>query len=187
MKVLILIAGLLVQGIAMAQSSEQAPLVLNYDYVELRFVDGDSSGGDGIRVNGSYNLGNNWLVVGGLTSLDFNSNVDTTTWELGVGYVWDYSNDFDLLSTLRYVRAEIDTPGGGADDNGFAFSAGARGLLTPEVEIRGSVNHVNFDNSDTYLELAGDYYFTRQFAAGLSVEFAGDTDVITLGARWFFR
>jgi hypothetical protein len=187
MKVLILMAGLLVQGIAMAQSSEQPPLVLNYDYVELRFVDVDSNGGDGIRLNGSYNLGNNWLVVGGLTSLDFNSNVDTTTWELGVGYVWDYSNDFDLLSTLRYARAEIDTPGGSADDNGFAFSAGARGMLTPEFEIRGSVNHVSFDNSDTYLELAGDYHFSRQFAAGLSVEFAGDTDVITVGARWFFR
>ncbi|MDH3428964.1 MAG: porin family protein [Gammaproteobacteria bacterium] len=187
MKIFILLAGLLLQGIAMAQSSEQPPLVLNYDYVELRFVDVDSNGGDGIRVNGSYNLGNNWLVVGGLTSLDFNGNVDTTTWELGAGYVWDYSNDFDLLSSLRYVRAEADTPIGNADDNGFAFSAGARGLLTPEFEIRGSVNHVNFDNSDTYLELAGDYHFSRQFAAGLSVEFAGDTDIITVGARWFFR
>ena len=38
-----------------------------------------------------------------------------------------------------------------------------------------------------YLELAGDYYFTQRFAAGLSVEFAGDTDVITFGARWYFR
>jgi len=187
MKVLILFTGLLIQGIAVAQTAQQLPIDRNYNYAELRFVDVDSSGGDGIRVNGSFDLGNNWLIVGGVTALDFNNNVDTTSWELGIGYVWDYSDDFDLFSTLRYARAEIDTPGGSVDDNGFAFSAGARGFLTREIEIRGSVNHVNFDNSDTYLELAGDYYFTRQFAAGLSLEFAGDTDVITIGARWFFR
>ena len=187
MRTLILLAGLLIQGIAVAQTAQQQRADLNYNYAELRFVDVDENGGDGIRFNGSYDLQNDWLIVGGLTSLDFNSNVDTTTWELGAGYVWDYSNDFDLLSSLRYVRAEVDTPIGSADDDGFAFSAGARGLITPEFEVRGSVTHVNFDNSDTYLELAGDYYFTRRFAAGLSVEFAGDTDVITLGARWFFR
>ena len=46
---------------------------------------------------------------------------------------------------------------------------------------------INLDNSDTYLELAGDYYFTAQFSAGLSLEFAGDTDAFTIGARWYFR
>ena len=187
MKILILLAGLLIQGIAIAQSAEQQGLALDYNYAELRFVDVDANGGDGIRLNGSYHLKNNWLIVGSLTSLDFNNNVDRTDIELGAGYVWDYSSNFDLVSTLRYVRVEVDTPAGSADDNGFAFSAGTRGLLTPEFEIRGSVNHVNFDNSDTYLELAGDYYFTREFAAGLSLEFAGDNDVVTLGARWFFK
>ena len=67
------------------------------------------------------------------------------------------------------------------------MSAGTRGMLTPKFEIRGSVNHINLDNSDTYLELAGDYYFTPRFSAGVSLEFAGDTDVFTIGGRWFFR
>jgi hypothetical protein len=91
------------------------------------------------------------------------------------------------VSTLRYVRVDFDTPGGSGDDNGFAFSAGARGFLTREIEIRGSVNHINLDSSDTYLELAGDYYFNDRIAAGLSLEFAGDVDAFTIGARWFFR
>ncbi len=187
MKTLILLAGLLVQSVAIAQTAQQQRADLNYNYAELRFVDVDVSGGDGIRFNGSYDLQNNWLIVGGITSLDFNNNVDSTVLELGAGYVWHNSEDFDLVSTLRFVNADFDTPGGGQDDNGFALSAGARGLLTPEFEIRGSVNHINLDNSDTYLELAGDYYFSRQLSAGLSLEFAGDTDVITIGARWFFR
>lgn len=187
MKILILLAGLLVQGTAIAQTTAQQSAGLSYSYVELRFVDVDVSGGDGIRFNGSYDFGNHWLIVGGITSLDFNNNVDTTAYELGAGYVWHYSDDFDLTSTLRYVNAEIDNPAQNIDDDGFAFSAGTRGLLTPKFEIRGSVNHINVFNSDTYLELGGDYYFTSQFAAGLSLEFAGDTDVITIGARWFFR
>lgn len=192
MKILFLLAGLFVQGFAIAQTVEKQKVNLSYSYAELRFVDVDRRGGDGIRLNGSFDLENNWLIVGGLTSLDFNNNADETTLELGAGYVWHYSKDFDLVSTLRFVRTDIDTPGGDFDDNGFAFSAGARGILTPQFEIRGSVNHTNIDNisidnSDTYLDLAGDYYFTEQFSAGLSLEFAGDTDVVTIGARWFFR
>ena len=124
MKTLILLAGLLLQGTALAQ---QKPADLDYSYVELRFVDVDSNGGDGFRINASYDLGNNWQIVGGLTSLDFNNNVDSTAFELGAGYVWHYSNDFDFFSTLRYVNAEIDNPVQSIDDDGLAFSAGTRG------------------------------------------------------------
>lgn len=187
MRALFLLLGLLLQHAAIAQTTGQQPLGLSYNYAELRFVDVDNSGGDGFRVNGSFEVENNWLIVGGLTALDFNNNVDLTVLEIGGGYVWHYSSDFDLLSTLRLINAEVDTPGGSSDDTGFAFSAGARGLLTPQFEVRGSVNHVNLDNSDTYLELAGDYYFTEQFSAGISLEFAGDTDAFTIGARFFFR
>ncbi len=187
MKMLFVLAGVLAHGIAIAQTAEKQKVDLSYTYAELRFVDVDNSGGDGIRFNLSYELENNWMIVGGLTALDFNNNVDSTVVEVGGGYVWHYSNDFDLVSTLRFVRADIDNPGGGSDVIGFAFSAGARGLLAPQFEIRGSVNHVKLDDSDTYLELAGDYYLTEQFSAGVSLEFAGDTDVFTIGARWFFR
>ena len=187
MKMLVLFAGLFVHGIAIAQTTGEQGAGLSYTYAELRFVDVDANSGDGLRINGSYELENNWLIVGGVTALDFNNNVDVTIVEVGGGYVWHYSEDFDLLGTLRFVQADIDNPGGGDDDTGFAFSAGTRGLLAPQFEIRGFVHHIRLDDSDTYLELAGDYYFTERFAAGLSVEFAGDTDTITIGARWFFK
>jgi len=187
MKTLFLLAGLLVQGVAIAQTVEKKPVDLSYTFAELRFVDVDFRGGDGFRINGSYELESNWLIVGGLTALDFNNNVDSTLVELGGGYVWHYSEDFDLLSSVRVVRSDVDVGGIGADETGFALSAGTRGLLTPQFEIRGSVNHINLDDSDTYLELAGDYYFTEQFSAGVSLEFAGDMDAFTIGARWFFK
>lgn len=187
-KFLLLLAVLSIPATAAAQSGQQdAPGDLSYSYGELRFVDVDDNGGDGFQLAGSYELEGPWILVGSLTALDFNNNVDTTLLEIGGGYVWDYSEDFDLFGTLRLARAEVDTPGGDADDTGFAFSAGTRGFLAPKFEIRGSVNHINFDNSDTYLQIAGDYYFTSQLSAGLSLDFAGDTDSFSLGARWYFR
>lgn len=187
-KLLLLLAALSVHTTAAAQTDQQEQSNdLSYSFAELRFVDVDTSGGDGFKIAGSYELEGQWILVGALTLLDFNNNVDTTLLEVGGGYVWNYSENFDLVSTLRLVRAEVDTPGGDADDTGFAFSAGARGFLAPQFEIRGSLNHINLDNSDTYLQVAGDYYFTDQVSAGISLDFAGDTDTFSLGARWYFR
>lgn len=187
-KLLLLLAVLSIPATAAAQTGQTGgPGELSYSFAELRFVDVDSNGGDGFQLAGSYELDGNWILVGSLTSLDFNGDVDTSLLELGGGYVWEYTDEWDLFGTLRLVWAEVDTPFGDADDTGFAMSAGTRGLLAPKFEVRGSVNHINVDDSDTYLQIAGDYYFTSQFAAGVSLDFAGDTDSFSLGARWYFR
>ena len=187
-KALLLLAVLSISTTAAAQSSQNTGRSdLSYSYAELRFVDVDSNGGDGFQLAGSLELDGPWILVGSLTALDFNGDVDTTLLEIGGGYVWDYIDDWDLFGTLRLAWAERDTPFGDADDTGFAFSAGTRGLLSPKFEIRGSVNHINVDGSDTYLQIAGDYYFTDQFSAGVSLDVAGDTDSFSIGARWYFR
>lgn len=187
MKKLFMCAVFLAPQVATAQSNVTNPVDVSYSYADLRFVNVDRNGGDGFRVSGSWEADPNWLLVGSITALDYNNNVDTTLLEIGGGYVWHYTDQFDLLSTLRLVRSEVDTPGSNTDDSGFALSAGTRGLLAPQFEIRAFVNHINLDNSDTYLELAGDYYLTEQFSAGISLEFAGDNDAFTIGARWYFR
>jgi len=186
MRTSVLLFGLLAQGVAFAQTN-QPQANLSYTFVELRLVDLDTNGGDGFQVNGSVALDRNWIIVGGLSSYDFNNNVDTSIIEIGGGYVWHYAKDWDLLTTLRFVNASTDTPGGDFDDSGIAFSAGARGLLAPKFEVRGFVNYYNVDDSDVSLELAGDYYFTRQFSAGASVEFGGDLDSFSIGARYYFK
>lgn len=184
MKTLVLLAGLLASSMATAQYSEQPQSGgLSYDYLELRYVDLDTNGGDGLRFGGSFDFGNNWLLVGSVTSLKFNDNFDATVFELGGGYVWNFTGDFDLLASVQYVHID----GSGEDRDGVRFSGGTRGLITPKFEIRGFLNHVAAGDSDTYLEFAGDYHFNRQFAAGISLEFAGDNDAITVGGRWFFK
>jgi len=177
---LVAAAALLAVDAANAQTAKQPSL--GYDFAELRFVDVDLAGGDGFKFGGSYHVKNNWLLVGSLTSLEFNGGVDARTLEIGGGYVWPYQNDWDLVGSIRYVDVSGDF-----DDDGVIFEGGTRGLLTPQFEIRGSVNHTTVGDSDTFLEFGGDFYFTNQFAAGLTFEFAGDVDVLTVGARWFFR
>jgi hypothetical protein len=172
---------------ALAQQSPAPSADLSYTYAGLRFVDFDDNGGDGLQIEGSFDLGNSWIIVGEYTSADFNNSVDLDWFEIGGGYVWSYTPDWDLVGTARFVSADADTPGGSSDETGFALTGGVRGMVAPNFEVRGSVNYINLDSSDTFLELAGDYYFTRQFSAGLSLEFAGDTDLYTIGARYYFR
>jgi len=185
MKTLVLMAGLLASSLAVAQTAGQSQTGgVNYNYLELRFVDVETNGGDGLQFGGSIDVGDNFLILGSITSLDFNNDVDATLYQLGGGYVWHYNNDFDFLATVQYVNIDVD---GASDENGVKLSGGTRGLITPQFEVRGFVNHTTAGDSDTYLEIAGDYYFNRRFAAGLSVEFGGDNDVFTIGGRWFFR
>jgi len=178
---------LLAHTAAEAQSGKQlTQRSLSYTYGELRLVDADNDG-DGISIGGSYELAGPWILVGSYASLDFDGGVDFSLLELGGGYVWGYTKDWDLFGTVSIARGEVDGTFGSDDETGFSLAAGTRGLLTPQLEVRGSVNHINLDDSDTFLELAADFYFTKQFAAGLSLEFAGDLDVFTVGARYFFR
>ena len=187
-KTLLVIAALLLHGTAAAQSSQRpAAADLSYSYAELRFVDVDTNGGDGLKLGGSFELNGPWILLASITDLDFDNNVDASILQVGGGYVWNYTYNFDLIGTLQIVRTDVDAFGGSADDTGLALSAGTRGLLAPQFEVRASVNHINLDDSDTFLEFAGDYHFNDQVAAGISVELAGDTDVFTVGARWFFN
>ena len=185
MRLRLLAISMLACGAAQAQSPGQPSL--DYSFAELRFVDVDVSGGDGFRLAGSYRLEGNWLIVGALTDLGFDNDVDSFTFEVGGGYVWPYRADWDLFGTVRYINTDVDGPGGSVDDSGIGITGGVRGKIAPQFEVRGSVNHVSVGDSDTFLQLAGDYYFTSEFAEGLSVDVGGDVDTFTIGALWFFR
>ncbi len=186
MKVLFLIACIIIQGIAIAQAEESDDL--GYTYAEFRFVDIDKRAGDGFQLNGSYQLTGNWILVGGVTAVSFNNNVDSTLLEVGGGYVLPFRERLDLVTTLRFVSGESDVPGGRVDDQGFGISTGLRSRTDSKFEFRGLVNHINMEHDqDTHVELAADYFFTPRIAAGASVKFAGDADSFTIGARWFFE
>lgn len=173
--------------IALAQTGPNTtqPLELSYSHAELRYVDLDEGDG-GLRVGGSYRLNDDWYLFGELNDLDLNRNFDQTTYEIGGGYIHELNQNLHLTATASIVMAEIDGPSFNDDDTGIALSGGVRAFVAPNFEVRGTVKHINLDNQDTFLELAGDYFFNEQFSAGVSVEFAGDRDLLTIGARIHF-
>lgn len=184
MRTLIIVALLIVHGVAFAQSANQP--ALSYSFGELRYIDIDN-GGDGFELGGSFQFDSNWFGVASFSSYDLGRNVDGSSFEIGAGYIFPFQKDWDIQVNARIIRAEVDSPGGSVDDTGIGLLGGLRGLIAPKFEVRGNVHYVNIDDSDVFLEVAGDWYFTPQFAAGLSVEFGGDVDVWTLGARYYFR
>jgi hypothetical protein len=166
---------------------------LNYDYLELRFVDSEIDAGtndidgDGIKIGGSYKIADNVHTFGSYQTLDFNG-IDLNAFEIGAGYMKSVAADTDFVARLAYINGEIETGAGDVDDSGFSISAGFRRMLRADIEGRAFINHVNLDESggDTSLELAGDYFFNDQLAGGLSLEFGDDATTWSLGLRYFF-
>ena len=93
---------------------------------------------------------------------------------------------FDLQgeSVNKFNQATVESLTAALD--ALDAESGVRGLIAPQFEMRGNLHYVNVDDSDVYFEIAGDWYFTPQIAAGLSVEFGGNADVWTVGTRFYF-
>ena len=179
------VAALLVlHGVAFAQSAAEP--ALSYTFGEVRYLDVDG-GGDGFEVGGSFQFDSNWFGVASFASYDLGPLVDGSSFEIGAGYIFPFQDDWDIQVNARVVRAEVDFPGGDVTDTGIGLLAGARGLISEQFEVCGNLHYINVDDSDVFLEIAGDWYFTPNVAAGMSVEFGGDVDVWTIGARYFFK
>jgi len=186
-----LLAALAFAGGAYAQGQSSG---LSYDYAELTWVnaetdlDGGDLDGDGFALNGSYEFAPNFHVFGGFASLDLDGPFDTTAFEIGAGYHQPIANGTDFVGRLSYIDGEVDTPFGDADDSGFGLSAGFRHIFTPEIQAAAFLNHADLDDSgsETSVEVFGEYFFTPEFTAGLSLEFGDDATVWSIGGRWYF-
>ena len=188
MKCVLIPALLILPQTVMGQDNATGPenMDVSYTYAEIRYIDLDAPGSDGIGVGGSYRINEEWFVLGEISDLDFNSNFDQSIYEFGGGYIYDLDNGYDLVATASIVSVDSDFPILDDDDTGFALSGGVRGFVAPKVEIRGFVNHINLDNNDTFLEIGGDFFFSPRFSAGGTLEFAGDRDLISAGVRFHF-
>ena len=151
---------------------------IKYNYLELRFVDVD--GGDGIEFGGSYRINEQFYAVAGFQDIDIGPG-SLEVLEIGGGYIIPNKKiDFAFEVSL------IDTDFRGSSDNGFSLAAGGRSYISPEFEARAFVKHVDVNNSDTFIELGGDYFLNANVSIGISLEVASDADTLTFGARYYF-
>ena len=168
---------------------------LSYDFIEFRYaeteieVDGfPDVDGDGYQLGGSFSLSPDAHVFVDYERLDFDESVEASGFEVGLGYQVPVGRRTDLILSIAYVDAEVETPFADFSDDGYAVAAGFRGLLSDSIELRGSANYVDLDRSgdDTALELGADFYLNESFSVGPELIVTDETTTWTLGARFYF-
>jgi hypothetical protein len=131
----------------------------DYTYAEARYLldaEVEDVDGDGFRFGGSFRLTKDIYLFGSYDSVDLdNSDVDITLLKLGGGYIYPINPTWDANFSLAYANAEADGDGDGVDEDedGYELSAGVRGKVRPEIEVRGELNYLDLDEDDTYFTI----------------------------------
>ncbi len=164
---------------------------LDYTYAEARYLldaEIDDLDGDGFRFGGSFRLTKDIYLFGSYDDVDLDdTDVDVSLLRFGAGYIYPINPTWDANFSLAYANAEADGNGVNEDEDGFELSAGVRGKVQPEIEVRGELNYLDLDEDDTYITIGGDYYFTPNVSAGLELDLGGDYETMSIGARYYFK
>ena len=151
---------------------------IKYNFAEFRFVDVD--GGDGIEFGGSYRINQQFYAAASLQNLDLGPG-DFDVLEIGGGYIVPHKN-----IDIAFEVGLVDVDANGNSESGFSLAAGGRSYVTPEVELRAFVRHIDVVDSDTFIELGGDYFLNNNLSLGITLELASEADTMTFGARYYF-
>jgi opacity protein-like surface antigen len=157
----------------------------SYGQIEADDVDVD---GDAFGIEGSVALTDRFHLFGGYTTADLDFGVDLNQSEIGVGFNSPISETVDLIASLAYVSAEVESGFGSADDSGYGLGLGLRAMVTPVIEVNGDIQYVDFGDGgdDTGFGAGFLYNFTERFAAGLSGDWSDDFSSYQLNARMHF-
>ena len=167
---------------------------LSYTYLEAGYLDTEIDigpedvDGDGVGVAGSFAVNETFFLTASYGTQDFDFGVDVDQWSAGIGAHTSLTDNMDLVGTISYVDAEVDTPFGSVDDDGFGLGVGVRGRFTDNIELEAGINYVDLDDAgdDTSFAAGGRYYFTEAFAVGAGFEIGDDVTMWTVGVRMEF-
>lgn len=162
----------------------------SYTWVEGSYSDvsaGDFDfDGDAWGIEGSYQVHDMVFLFAGYEMGDFDFDVETDTYELGVGMAFPFGEQADVVVGTSYVDVSVDTPFGDADDDGYSLFAGFRYAATDAFQLDAGLRYVDLSDSgdDTGYTLGGRYYFTPAWALGAAYTTSDDADLWTLSVRW---
>ena len=166
----------------------------NYNYIEGSyqrvtlddgFIDID---GDGFGIGGSVGIADNWQLIGGYNSTDFDFGIDLDQLLIGGGFHTALTPNTDFVANLAYIRLDASALGQSFDDDGYAASIGVRSMVSDKFELAGFVQYADLSDSGNDTSVRGEawYSFTQSFAVGLNVGTADDVLTYGIGARVYF-
>lgn len=183
MNIKLLLAGLVVLPFA-ANADDFHYTFVDAGYINSSIDTGPANvDGDGFGVRGSYAFDETWHAFADYASENLDFGLDTTSYDVGVGGHWPIQTDLDFVTELAWVKTNVDTPVGSADDDGFGVNAGLRYRLGGKVELQGGVDYVNLSDSNTALDLGARYYLSEGFAVGGGLVVDNDDTAWNIGIR----
>lgn len=177
------LAGLLLPFAAGASNFSYTWVEGSYSDVSADDFDFD---GDAWAIEGSYQFHDSVFVFAGYEMGDFDFDVETDTYEIGVGMAFPFGERADLVVGTSYVDVSVDTPFGDADDDGYSLFGGFRYGVTDAFQVDAGLRYVDLSDSgdDTGYTLGGRYYFAPAWAIGAAYTTSDDADLWTLSVRW---
>ncbi len=168
----------------------------SYNYIQGGYQRIDVDGGpvadfdgDGFGLGGSFEIGENWHVNAGYSTVDFGFGVDLNQANVGFGFHTGISENTSFFADLSWLRAEADAGGlGSASDDGYGIAIGLRSNLTDNFELAGHLAYADLgDGADgTSVGAAAWYNFNKSFAIGLFADVEEDATGYGVGARVYF-
>ena len=151
-------------------------------YIDTELDDID---GDGFGLSGSFALNETLFLNAGYANQDFDFGLDLDQWSAGIGAHTSINSAMDLVGSISYVDAEVDTRFGSFDDDGFGLRIGLRGFASNVAELEGGINHVDLDESgdETSIYASARYYIADNVSVGIGVEVGDDLTQWQIGGR----
>jgi opacity protein-like surface antigen len=174
---------------AMAESPSYNFVSLGYQSVDLDAGGGIDVDGDGWALGGSFEIGENMFGFVSYADTGFDFNIDLTQIQAGLGWQTDVSETTNFFARAAYVKAEIDAPGfGSEDESGYGVGIGVRSNVTDLIELYAEIAYVDLGSGADSTAFGGGIFFnlTEDFALGLGA--STDDDVTSFGAtaRYYF-
>jgi len=163
-----------------------------YSFISASYNNADydqfNSDGDGFGVGVSLAFADNFHVFGNYVGADLGSSFDANGWEAGVGFNTPISNLMDIVVQLSLVTAEVDTPFGTVDDDGYSVAAGLRAGANEWIELDVGIAYVDTDSgAETALEAGFLFNVSSSFAVGVSGSWDDDVTIWNLDGRLYFE
>lgn len=180
------VALLAISGAASAQNFSYDYLNIGYGVVEFDDLDVD---GDALGIDGAFAIADNYHLFATYEVGDFDFDVETTSYNAGIGYNAPVSDRLDIVARLSYEYVEVDAPViPSVDDNGFGLGVGLRFAATEQFELNAGLDYIDLSDSgdDTGFNAAALYNFSDVFSVTLRGDWTDDVSSYTLGGRFYF-
>jgi len=176
---------------SIAENSQLSYTNISFGYATSEIANEDFSG---FGVSGSLAIDDAFNFIGSYTSFSSDDSfdaglgsddIDASELYLGFGYHTPVNRSVDFVTSLSFVKAELDYLVVEESGNGYAIGAGLRGKPTDKLEFGAAIGYVDIESEDDVSFSLSARVFTQQNASlGLGYVSSDDVDSVSFNLRF---